>query len=256
MVRHEGDNRGGETDHLLCTKQYKRVSDGWCSLFTEVSAVWTNTNECYTGAGRRCVVFWNNKPQVNVMEMRLYLWLSLLSLANLIPWDLRGQQIHYRERPPWINTQGVSTAGWQCELGLSSGGRLTAEGFRGIPLVGKCRHKKKTTLTDKSVTHHSLCSQAPNSLTARSMETDESRRGGNRNRFGWFACIIRNTLIFYIRVEKNNNILQDASPTTLPPSALVFHSLKMTLCFNDPWCPCAARNYLGSNGSNILSIHI
>lgn len=63
-----------------------------------------------------------------------------------------------------------------------------------------------------------------------------------------------------IPFKMNNNSLQYESwtlifPTTYAPSAVPYKS-RETMFDDDPWCPCAAHNYLGSNGSYILPIHI
>lgn len=58
---------------------------------------------------------------------------------------------------------------------VSCGEKETAEGIREISLVGK-----EGKFVRQRVTHHSLCSRVPNSLKARSMETDESRKNKSK----------------------------------------------------------------------------
>lgn len=120
--------------------------------------------------------------------------------------------------------------------------------------------EKEAKIDRQCVTHHSLCSQAPNSLKARSMETGEGRDGTEIKLFGSFIHVINDTLSTSMRVLIHNNIehWNLTSPTTHTPSALVFHTMSKdgSLFDNDPWRPCAPHNNLGSNGSYILPIYI
>lgn len=56
---------------------------------------------------------------------------------------------------------------------VSSGEKETAEG------LGRSHWWRNK---EKHVTHHSLCSRVPNSLKARSMETDESRKNKSKKK--------------------------------------------------------------------------
>lgn len=137
----------------------------------------------------------------------------------------------------WIKAHWVSTTDLQHELCLA---RSYWFGERG----------------KQCVTHHSLCFQAPNSLKARNMETDVKRRGMKQKHILFIYSYNQLCVLF----KMNNNSLQFEGwilipPTTNAPSALP-HKRQKTMFDDDPWHPCAALNYLGSNGSYILSFHI
>lgn len=148
----------------------------------------------------------------------------------------------------WIDTQSVSTVDPEYELCFSSGGRQTAEGISEISLVWRKWQKliDSVWLTIVCVLRLPTVWR-PEVWRLMKSEGDET-----------FTHIISNT-----RVWKNNNILQNdcwklISPTTHTRSALVFHAVSKdnSLFDKDPLSPCAAHNYLGSNGSYILPIHI